>query len=241
MDYTAGPLRGLLMTEFAINANCLMAGLIRRRQYASKAIEQLGSLLAVLPTQGNLRHKFSYLRHAVDQADCQKSMAGVDAWANLVRGHALDFHADAGDNGTLWQHAVVDAWEMWLMLRLEGDPEAQWPWEWHGQGVEARGCEGVVLSEPRALLELSPASQAPVFSQLDINDWRSALEQRTASEAVIEAQALLEAWPKIDLPCLGIAMGAQWAISVAGTVSGFSSLEIGGVRGDTRWIETRWG
>lgn len=169
-----------------------------------------------------------------------KDQAAVMAWADLVRGHALDFFADAGQDGAQWQLAVMDAWETWLLLRESQDKATvdAWPWSWGNAQFQARGT--LETQAPVDVELMMFGGQQETWKRIDLVDWRRGLARLEDAQACHDALALLQVWPRTDMPSLAMAIGAMWAIGVVGRVAGVQSLEIGGCRGKERLILTSW-
>lgn len=212
---------------------------LRRGDHGRAALDNLPALHTWLP-MGSLHEQMQHLVRAVNNPR-PKAQAAIKVWADLVRGHALDFFADAGQGGSQWQMAIIDAWETWLLLRETQDPSTveSWPWSWGNAQFEARGsAEAEEISDPLSMT--FGGSPDEPWNRIDMVDWRRALERLEDSQACTDSWALLQAWPRTDLPSLAIATGSMWAVGVVGRTLGVESLMIGGARGRDRLILTRW-
>lgn len=231
------------MSYFIINTVVLPSTIQRKRQYSKKAMEKLSPLFDLLASQKDLKAQLNSLNAASDhdQLEISANADAVEAWANLIRGHALDFHADAGENGSVWQNAAIDAWQMWLLIRRGASIDASWPWEWSVKGMTGKGKHqnSDVSFEPKTPVEYDDPNLKIQIKELTLQDWDQALKDRSNQLAVQETLALYKIWPNIDLPSLAIAVGALWALSVIGPLSGFTSLSLSGI-GEEESLDTVW-
>ena len=225
------------MTHYAVHLNDLNQDPAKRMgEHGRAALEEASGLFAWLP-YGDAATQAGALVHAT-ASNKRKDQAAIAAWAGLVRGHALDFHADAGRAGTHWQYAVADAWETWLLLR-EGQLGAnQWPWQMGIAQFTARGQQGEAAWVDPEQMHFGGGQEA--WKRADMSDWRRGVARLPDEQACLDAQHLAQAWARVDLPTLALAVGALWAVAMPGWVMGARQLEMGGARGGDNLVITDW-
>lgn len=229
------------MSYLALNAFVLPVTITRQRKHSKKAIEGLSPLFELLSAKRNLQEQMEHLKNSLDKPEDPNCAGAIQAWADLIRGHALDFHADAGADGQMWQHAAIDAWQMWLLIRRGSAIDASWPWVLEVEGMKASGqyYDLTGLEHINSPVEYDDPNLQIQFKELSLNEWEKVLLERSNTLAVEESYKLYQEWPNIDLPSLAIAMGALWALAITGKVSGFTSLDLSGV-GEQEMITTAW-
>jgi hypothetical protein len=205
----------------------------RHRLHGKAAIDGLGRLFSGLPLGG-----FSQQAHALAELPSQTSVGAQEAsqaWFELVSAHALDFHADAGKQGSRWDLACIDALETWRLLREQCQGEnTSW-------GVNGVGFAAAIQQDQEELdVHGLVFGGKKKVKKLLLSDWRVAIARRGRLRAGQEANALASQWRKGDLPSLAMALGALWAVAIVGEVAGVSSLEIGGLSGKDDILVARW-
>lgn len=200
------------------------------------ALDEAGTLFSWLPFGTTLEQTTALVQATASQR--RKDQTATHAWAQMVRGHALDFHADAGRSGTLWQHAVAEAWETWLMLRDQQVGPHAWPWQVSIAQFQARGTQAdEEWMDPHAM---QFGGGGDSWKRADMSDWRRGVARLTDEQACLDAQHLAREWPKADLSTLAMGVGAWWAIALPGWVMGAQRMEMGGARGRSCLVITDW-
>ena len=205
----------------------------RHRANVKLAMDGLNRLFVALPL-GGFTQQAQALSTLPDQADLTAQEAS-QAWFELVSAHALDFHADAGKQGTRWDLACIDALETWRLLRDQCQGAA------HSWGLEGVGFEAQVqaIDEDLDVHNLRFGGKGRI-KRLGLVDWRRALARRGRRRAGREAHLLASQWNKGDLPSLAMALGSLWAIAIVGEVAGVASLEVGGLSGGEDILMAKW-
>lgn len=205
----------------------------RHRAHVKSAMEGLNRLFVGLPL-GGFAQQAQALCTLPDQNDLAAQEAS-QAWFELVSAHALDFHADAGKQGTRWDLACIDALETWRLLREQCQGTAN-SWGLEGVGFEAHVQ---AIEEDLDVYNLRFGGKSRV-KRLVLADWRRALARRGRHRAGAEAHLLSKQWGRGDLPSLAMALGALWAIAIVGEVAGVARLEVGGLSGSEDILTAKW-
>lgn len=205
----------------------------RHRAHGKVALAQLAPLFSMLPF-GSGQQQASTIKALAEQAD-EDAQDATQAWFDLICAHALDFHADAGKNGSRWDLACIDSIETWKLLRNQGHGDAS-TWNLPGVGFDVQHPTNGYDIDVEKMRFGAPPKALPIM----IGDWRRALWRRNWKQAANEAAALSELLPKADLPSLAMALGCLWSIAVVGEVADMEQLDIGGVVADGRILTIQW-
>lgn len=222
------------MTASAFHAQLLLRDPPERhRLHGKAAIDGLERLFSGLPLGD-----FYLQAHALADLCSQRSVDAQEssqAWFELVSAHALDFHADAGKQGSRWDLACIDALETWKLLQDQCQGVAD-SWSLEGVGFEAQ----IQIEEEELDVHSMKFGGKGKVKRLSLSDWRVAIARRGRERACQEACILSKQWHKGDLPSLAMALGALWAVAIVGDVAGVDSLEVGGLAGSENILMARW-
>lgn len=208
----------------------------RMAQHGMAALDGASALFSWLPP-GDAASQIGSLTRVIP-SNKRKDQAAIEAWANLVRAHALDFHADAGEGGTRWQYAIADAWETWFMLREKHVEGIGWPWRLGVLQFIAQGTLDDMESMDPHRMQFGGGQDD--WKRADMSDWRRGVARMSNEQACTDAFLIAQAWPKVDLPSLALAVGALWAIALPGWVMGARQMQMGGMRGRECIVVVDW-
>lgn len=194
------------------------------RPFSSLAMEEMTPLFDWLKDA-----KEPVLRLLEARQGTEDGTEAAAAWCTLTRAHALDLYHDAGIEALSWPHALLHGLHtLTLLLIDDGD------WQPGGQ---------LDIQADVMRLEFMKAADADMTGGvnmgegqqrvLTMDDVARDLLTRSPAMALDDTELLCDYLPSASLPALALATGTLMALVIAGRLTGFETMTLGG--GELDW------